>query len=256
MTNRQVMNLTGKRILVTGASRGIGRAAAQAMAQAGAQVIVHYAQSEHTAEALAASLGNGSKAIRANLANPQEVMHLFDESIAHMGGLDVLVNNAGIAIGIPDDAADGEWLETWEKTFAVNTTAVALLCKLAVAHFKVVGGGRIITISSRAAFRGDTADYLAYAASKGALVALTRSIARAYGKQRITAFNVAPGFVRTDMAQDFMDQYGEAYALNDIALPELTRPEDLAPTLVFLASGLADHATGCTIDINAGSYVH
>ncbi|MFT7270096.1 MAG: 3-oxoacyl-[acyl-carrier protein] reductase, partial [Roseivirga sp.] len=93
-------------------------------------------------------------------------------------------------------------------------------------------------------------------ASKGGVVALTRSIARAYGKQNIKAFNIAPGFVRTDMAQDFMDQYGEDYALNDIALNELTKPEDLAPLVVLMASGKMDHATGCTIDINAGSYVH
>ena len=138
----------------------------------------------------------------------------------------------------------------------MNTRAQGLLCKLAIDHFSKRGGGRIINISSRAAFRGDTGDYLAYGASKGAIVALTRSIARYYGKKNITAFNIAPGFVRTDMAQDFMDLYGEEYALNDIALNKLTEPQDLAPMIVLLASGLADHATGCTIDINAASYVH
>ena len=104
--------------------------------------------------------------------------------------------------------------------------------------------------------RGDTPDYLAYAASKGALVALTRSIARGYGKDGITAFNVAPGFTRTEMAQDFIDQYGEDFAMAGAALPEMTRPEDIAPIVVLLASGLADHATGATVDVNAGSYVH
>jgi 3-oxoacyl-[acyl-carrier protein] reductase len=138
----------------------------------------------------------------------------------------------------------------------VNLNAAALLCKRAVAHFQQQGGGRIISISSRAAFRGDTADYLAYAASKGGLVSLTRSLARAFGKQGIRAFIIAPGFTRTEMAQDFIDQYGEDYALNDIALERLTEPADLGPMVVLLASGLADHATGCTIDINAGSYVH
>ena len=250
------MNLAGKKILLTGASRGIGKAAAQAFALAGAQVIVHYSKSEGEAHALASELGNGAKAIKANLESSDEVEYLFQESIKHMGGLDVLVNNAGIALSVPDDAPNEQWLDAWQQTFAINTRAVGLLCKMAVEHYSARGGGRIITISSRAAFRGDTADYLAYAASKGALPALMRSIARAYGKRNIKAFTIAPGFVRTDMAQDFMDQYGEDYALNDIALPSLTTPEDLAPTLVFLASGLADHATGCTIDINAGSYVH
>ena len=130
------------------------------------------------------------------------------------------------------------------------------MCKKAIEHFLENGGGRIINISSRAAFRGDTSDYLAYAASKGGVVALTRSIARAYGKNEIKAFTIAPGFVRTDMAQDFMDQYGEGFALNDIALNELTEPKDLAPLVTLMASGLMDHATGCTIDVNAASYVH
>lgn len=250
------MNLKGKKVLITGASRGIGKAAAKAFASAGAQVIVHYSKSEAEALALAEELGNSSKALQANLASNPEIEQLFRESIRHMGGLDVLVNNAGIALSVPDHAPNEPWLEAWEQTFAINTRAVGLLSKMAVEHFSAHGGGRIITISSRAAFRGDTADYLAYAASKGALPALMRSIARAYGKRNIKAFTIAPGFVRTDMAQDFMDQYGEDYALNDIALPSLTTPEDLAPTLVFLASGMADHATGCTIDINAASYVH
>jgi NAD(P)-dependent dehydrogenase (short-subunit alcohol dehydrogenase family) len=117
-------------------------------------------------------------------------------------------------------------------------------------------GGRIITLSSRAAFRGDTEDYLAYATSKAAVVSLTKSIARAYGKHEIKAFVVAPGFTKTDMAQKFIDQYGEDFAKSDIALKELTQPEDVAPTIAFLLSGHMDHATGTTIDINAGSYVH
>jgi NAD(P)-dependent dehydrogenase (short-subunit alcohol dehydrogenase family) len=97
---------------------------------------------------------------------------------------------------------------------------------------------------------------MAYAASKGGLVALTRSIARGFGKEGIVAFTLAPGFVRTDMAQDFIDQYGAGYVVNDLALNTLTEADDIAPFAVLLASGLADHATGCTIDLNAGSYVH
>ena len=114
----------------------------------------------------------------------------------------------------------------------------------------------IINIASRAAFRGDTKDYMAYAASKAGVVGLTRSIARAYGKNGIKAFIVAPGFVRTEMAQSFTDEYGEEHALNDLALDQMTEPNDVAQFVVFLASGLANHATGGTFDINAGSYVH
>ena len=181
---------------------------------------------------------------------------LFTEVIDKFGGLDVLVNNAGIALGSPLYGDEEEWLVHWNKTLSVNLTAAAILCRKAIIHFKERGGGRIINISSRAAFRGDTPDYLAYAASKGGTVALTRSIARGYGKEGIKAFDIAPGFTRTDMAQLFIDQYGESFALNDIALTRLTEPGDIAPLVVFLASGLGDHATGTTIDINAGSYVH
>jgi NAD(P)-dependent dehydrogenase (short-subunit alcohol dehydrogenase family) len=144
----------------------------------------------------------------------------------------------------------------WDATLATNLRAPGILCKLAVAHFADRGGGRIINITSRAAFRGDQPHYLAYAASKAGLVALTRSIARGYGKAGILAFNVAPGFTRTEMAAEFIDRYGEDYATADIALRRLTEPEDIAPLVAFLASGLADHATGSTIDVNAASYVH
>ena len=250
------IDLLNKNILVTGASRGIGRAIAEALGKSGARVALHYNSNREEAETLAAAIGNGSQAFGADLGTGEGPLQLWQQVIAAFGNLDVLINNAGVAISSDIDKDDNEWLHDWGHTMMVNLNATALLCKKAVPHFSQRGGGRIITISSRAAFRGDTSDYLAYAASKGGLVALTRSLARAYGKQGIKAFTIAPGFTRTDMAQDFMDQYGEDYALNDIALNKLTEPADIAPTIVFLASGMADHATGCTIDINAGSYVH
>jgi NAD(P)-dependent dehydrogenase (short-subunit alcohol dehydrogenase family) len=138
----------------------------------------------------------------------------------------------------------------------VNLRAPELLCRHALPHFRERGDGRIISVASRAAFRGDTSDYVTYAASKAGLVALTRSIARGFGDDGVKAFTLAPGFTRTDMARDFIDTYGEEHATSDLALDELTEPEDIAPFVVFLASGHADHATGATIDVNAGSYVH
>jgi 3-oxoacyl-[acyl-carrier protein] reductase len=250
------IDLTSKTVLVTGGSRGIGAAAVRAFAGSGARVGLHYRGERAAAEAMAAELGERVVPFQADLADPAACEGLWREAEARFGRIDVLVNNAGISISSPNTPEAASWLDDWNRTMAVNLTAPGLLCRLAVAHFKAHGGGRIVNISSRAAFRGDTTDYLAYAASKGGLVALTRSLARAYGKDGITAFTVAPGFTRTDMAQDFIDQYGEAYASSDIALTHLTEPKDIAPTLVFLASGLADHATGATIDINAGSYVH
>jgi 3-oxoacyl-[acyl-carrier protein] reductase len=246
----------GKAVLVTGASRGIGSAIARSFAGAGARVGVHCGRNRAEAEALAAEIGGGAEVFQADLGQAADCERLWAEAVARFGRVDVLVNNAGIAMGSPPDAPTAEWLQAWESTMAVNLTATALLCRSAIAHFEAQGGGRIVNIASRAAFRGDTPDYLAYAASKGGMVALTRSIARGYGKAGIVAFTVAPGFTRTEMAQDFIDQYGEDYAMQGAALPEMTRPQDVAPSVVFLASGLADHATGSTIDINAGSYVH
>jgi NAD(P)-dependent dehydrogenase (short-subunit alcohol dehydrogenase family) len=250
------IDMTGKTVLVTGGSRGIGAAAVRAFVQAGAKVGLHYRSDQGAAQQLADELGEQAVLLQADLGESADCERLWREAVARLGHIDVLVNNAGIALGTPNDPDAEAWLADWQRTLAVNLTAPGLLCRQAVAHFKARGGGRIVNISSRAAFRGDQPDYLAYAASKGGLVALTRSLARAYGKDGVVAFNVAPGFTRTEMAQDFIDQYGEDYAVNDIALTRLTEPKDIAPTLVFLASGLADHATGATIDINAASYVH
>lgn len=226
------------------------------MGKAGARVAVHYRDQRQQATALAQEIGASAEVFQADLSRVEECTALWEAVSTRFGRIDTLVNNAGIAISSPMESATGDWLEGWETTMAVNLRAPAVLSKLAIEHFRARGGGRVVNISSRAAFRGDQPPYLAYAASKGGLVALTRSIARGFGKAGILAFNVAPGFTRTDMARDFLDEYGEDYVAGDIALRRLTEPDDIAPFVVFLASGLADHATGCTIDVNAGSYVH
>lgn len=250
------IDLSNTSVLITGASRGIGAAVARAMGAAGAKVALHYRDQRERATALAAEIGASAEVFQADLSKVEDCVALWKAVTARFGRVDTLVNNAGVAISSPLDGANQDWLQGWETTMAVNLRAPSLLCKLAIEHFLHKGGGRIINISSRAAFRGDQPPYLAYAASKGGLVALTRSIARAFGKAGIVAFNIAPGFTRTDMAQDFLDQYGEDYVASDIALRRLTEPDDIAPFVVFLASGLGDHSTGCTIDVNAGSYVH
>lgn len=249
------LNLDGKVVLVTGASRGIGKAIATQLGEANASVAVHCNTNTEEAAKVAAQIGNNAKVFQANLANSSEVDGLISEVIEAFGKIDVLVNNAGIAISSNLENDTESWLADWNVTMAVNLSATAILCKNSIHHFLENNGGIIINISSRAAFRGDTQDYFAYAASKGGVVALTKSIARAFGKQNIVAYSVAPGFTKTDMAQDFIDAYGEDFATKDLSLNELTKPEDIAPTVVFLASGLAKHATGTTIDINAGSYV-
>lgn len=250
------LDLSDQTILVTGASRGIGRAIAQALANAGATVAVHYGHSADAAAAVADACGPDAQPIQADLSDLDATDALFDRVVEAFGPVDALVLNAGVAQSAPLEADTATWHEQWRETMHVNLRAPELLCRHALSHFQEQSGGRLITVASRAAFRGDTPDYMSYAASKAGLVALTRSVARGFGDEGITAFTLAPGFTRTDMAQDFIDEYGEAHATSDLALDRLTEPEDVAPFVVFLASGYADHATGATIDVNAGSYVH
>jgi 3-oxoacyl-[acyl-carrier protein] reductase len=249
------IDFSGQTVLVTGATRGIGAAIARRLAASGARVAVHYGRGREAAEAMATEIGHGARAFGADLATAGAGVALWEEVRTAFGRIDAIVNNAGIAVESPLSGSTTDWLADWDRTMAVNLTSVGLLCRAAIAHFETQGGGRIVNVASRAAFRGDQPDYFAYAASKAGVVSLTRSIARGFGKAGIKAFVVAPGFTRTEMAQAFIDQYGEAYASSDIALDRLTEPEDIAPTVAFLLSGFADHATGSTIDLNAASYV-
>jgi 3-oxoacyl-[acyl-carrier protein] reductase len=247
------IDLTGKNALVTGASQGIGQAIAGKLVEAGARVALHHFS--HAIDIRDFPPGP-VQPFQADLSSPAQARQLFSSVLESFGRLDILVNNAGLAIDSPLELDDERWLADWQYIMNVNLTACGILCREAVRHFQSRGGGRIINIASRAAFRGDIAAYLAYASSKGGVVSLTRSLARAFGKDNIQAFVIAPGFTRTKMAQQFIDIHGEDLVLKDIALTRLTEPDDIAPTVAFLASGLADHATGCTIDINAASYVH
>ncbi|MEM1095963.1 MAG: SDR family oxidoreductase [Bacteroidota bacterium] len=250
------LDLSGRVILVTGASRGIGAAIAQQLGQAGATVVVHYGRNAERAQAVAEAAGRSARTFQADLADADATAQLWANVLAAFPRVDALVNNAGVSPETGLDLDEADWQSAWHQTMHVNLRAPEQLCRLAIRHFQQHGGGRIVNVASRAAFRGDTADYMTYAASKGGLVALTRSIARGFGKDEIKAFTLAPGFVQTDMAQPFVEAYGEAYITDDLALPTLTQPADIAPHVVFLLSGLADHATGCTLDVNAGSYVH
>ena len=249
------IDLSGRSVLVTGASRGIGTAVARAFAGAGARVAVHYGRERERADALVTELGGGAEAFGADLADAAACDRLWREVVERFGRVEVLVNNAGVAVSSALEAPAEQWAADWDRTMAVNLRAAGLLSRAALTHFREHGGGRMVHIASRAAFRGDQPDYLAYAASKAGVVALSRSIARAFGKDGVTSFVVAPGFTRTEMAQDFIDQYGPEIAMRDNALGRYTEPEDVAPLVVFLASGLADHATGTTVDVNAASYV-
>ena len=250
------VNLKQKNVIVTGASRGIGQSIAELLVSCGASVAMQYNQNKNRAEKVQKKLGPKATLYQCDFSDGLEVAGFFNKVESDFKHIDVLINNAGIAIHSDPEKDDIAWIDEWLQTMDINLNSVALLCKKAISHFKKSGGGIIINIASRAAFRGDKKDYMAYAASKAGVVGLTRSIAQAYGKDGIKAFLVAPGFVKTEMAQDFIDEYGEENTLGDMALNQITEPADIARFVAFLASGLADHATGGTFDINAGSYVH
>jgi NAD(P)-dependent dehydrogenase (short-subunit alcohol dehydrogenase family) len=249
------IDLTNKVVLVTGASGGIGAAVSRDLAKVNATVAVHYYSKEEDAMRLVKDIGHGSKCFQADLTDQKNAKKLFDDVVKELGKVDVIVNNAGLFRTSPVEKAEDEWLKDWNTTLALNLTSVGVLCQVAINHFKKHNGGRIINIASRAAFRGETRDYLAYAASKGGMVSLSRSIARSFGKDNIKSFAIAPGFVRTKMAEEHLKKHEPEMIANEIALDRITEPEDIAPLVVLLASGKMDHATGCTIDVNAGSYM-
>jgi len=250
------IDLKDKRILITGASQGIGREIAQYIMKMGAQVAVHYNSNKEAAEALIAKNNvTNSMTFKADLNVESETINLFNEVVEKFGSLDVIILNAAVSIQHSTLDTLDEWYEVWKKTMNINLNAIGVLTKLGIDHFRTQRGGRFIYIGSRAAFRGETEEFLAYAASKGGLTSLARSVARSFGKENIKAFIIAPGFTRTQMADAFIEKYGEERILNEIALDELTKPEDIAPFIALLCSGLMDHATGATIDINAGSHI-
>ena len=249
------IDLSNKTILVTGSNSGIGNAIAQELLNAGAKVALHFNSNSDGASKLKEQFSDQCELFQADFNNVDETIKLFEDVLSWGDTLDVLINNAGTAIMNSVNLDDETWIKNWNTIMNINLLAAGVLSKKALEHFKTKNGGRIINIASRAAFRGDTPDYLAYAASKAGMVALVRSIARGFGKDGITAFSIAPGFTRTAMAQKSIDKYGEDFVIKDIALNELTEPKDIAPIVTLICSGKFDHGTGSNIDINAGSYV-
>lgn len=243
--------------MVTGASRGIGRAIARELMAQGGRVAVHYNSNKDAGlELLSEFPESDSICIGADLEKPEDVARLFHTCIDRLGKLDTIIVNAGVFLPHPPDMPPDSWFAVWKKTLSINLDSAGVLTHLGINHFLKHGGGRFIYVGSRAAFRGETSDYMAYAASKGGLTSLARTVARSFGKSGITSFVLAPGFTRTAMAESFIETHGESILLDEISLPELTRPEHIAPLAAFICEGKMDHATGTVIDLNAGSYMH
>jgi len=250
-----VIDLSGRIVLITGAGGGIGSATARTVARAGGTVLLHDVRAA-SVTSLAEELGPDAYALIADLADPIATGNLWDDALAIRGRIDVLINNAGIYPPAELDSPLDEWVEVWNLSLGVNLVAAAILCRAAIATFSgQPDGGIIVNLASRAAFRGEDPAYWHYAAAKAGIVAMTRTIARQNGRQGVTAFAVAPGYVDTSFNQRFADEVGVEVAARDTGLGQVAQPQDVANVIVFLASGLARHATGTTIDVNGASYV-
>ncbi|MCF8324111.1 MAG: SDR family oxidoreductase [Leadbetterella sp.] len=249
------IDLRDKKIIVTGASSGIGFEITRALIDAGATVAIHYNTNQKGAERLLKE-GNDSRIFKADLSNENETKLFFEAVLSTYHKIDLIVNNVGIFENHSINSNPDEWMNIWHKTMNTNLHSVGLLTNLGLQHFKANKAGRMIYMASRAAFRGETEEHLAYAASKGALVSLGRTVARSFGQYNIKSFILAPGFTKTPMAEDYILTNGEESILKDAAIKELTLPEHISPIVVLIAAGLMDHATGSTIDFNAGSYIH
>lgn len=227
-----------KHILLTGASRGIGAA-----------IVSAFDPAENAIIALSSKDGD--------LADTAVPASLWADALGRLDGrIDILINNAGIFEANPLDANDADWLESWDRTMQINLTASADLCRRAVLHWQNSGtGGRIVNIASRAAHRGDSPAHWHYAASKAGMVAMTKTIARAYAAQNIYAFAVCPGFTMTGMAEDYLESRGGDKLLADIPLGKVADPEEVAAIAKFCALDAPPSMTGAVLDVNGASYV-
>lgn len=229
-------------ILLTGASRGIGKAAADALTAAGHHVI-------------GTSTRGGDGLIAADFADPGAAKQCWDEALCKAGRIDALVNNAGVYEGIAEDAPEAEWQASWARTMQVNLQTAADLCRLAVGHYKANGGGRIVNVASRAGYRGDSPQHWHYAASKAALIAVTKTIARGHAAEGIYAWGVAPGFTVTEMTEEYLASRGGEKILADIPLGRVASAAEVGETIRWLASEAPASTTGSVIDVNGASYV-
>lgn len=244
------------RVLVTGGSRGIGRAVAQAFAAQGDRVAVHWgasaAQGRHTLDLLA---GTGHTGVQADLTDADAVRTAVDRAAEALGGLDVLVNNAGVLVVHPPATTSyDDWQAAWSQTLGVNLVGAANATFCAVPHLSAAGGGAVVNVSSRGAFRGEP-ECPAYGASKAGLNAFGQSMALALAPQGISVTTVAPGFVETDMAALVLEGPDGDAVRAQSPFGRVARPDEVAAAVVWLASPSARFASGTIVDVNGASYL-
>ncbi|WP_408008197.1 SDR family NAD(P)-dependent oxidoreductase [Pseudalkalibacillus sp. A8] len=246
------LGLNGKTAIVTGGSRGVGRATALSLAEEGVNVVLNYNRSIKDANETAALIKekNGHcVTIQADLSNPEDCKRLMDETIEYFDHVDILVNNAGIW---PKNWVTDITLEEWEHTMKVNLTSVFLTCQSFVIHLKERNQrGKIANVTSQAAFNGSTTGHAHYAASKAGIVNFTVSLAREVAKDGINVNALALGIVETDMIQAALDK-NRSYYENRIPIGRIAQPEEIADIITFLVSNKADYMTGATLDATGG----
>lgn len=247
--------LQGQTILVTGATGAIGQAICRALVADGARVVIHYGRNRAAAEQLLADLGGAGWCLPADLADPLGAWSLWQAAQDLAGRLTGLVNNAGIRSEVPIEATLADWQQVWEREMRVNFFAAADLCRGAILHFRVQRGGRIVNIASRAGQRGYASNAMAYGASKAALINLTKSIALSHGHEGISALALAPGWVRTEMAETYIAQHGEAAALAGIPIGRMATPEEIGELVAFTFRPSQASLNGAVLDVNGGSYL-
>lgn len=247
--------LLGQTILVTGASKGIGAAIVERLVLEGASPIIHHNNDDMSAQQLNARIGGKGIVLQADFSKPNVASALWQKAVDYAGRIHGLVNNAGVRTEISIDSSPEEWRAVWQSEFQVNLFATADLCKEAIQHFRTEGGGRIVNIASRAGQRGGASDSMPYAAAKAAMINLTKSIARSFGRNGATAVCIAPGLVRTDMAEDYLAAQSMGTAVGDIPVGDMAEPNEIADIVAFVLRYGQDSLNGATLDVNGGSYI-
>lgn len=250
------MRFDNKIVLITGGSRGIGKATAIAFASKGAQVAINYRSNQAAAEETLALLeGKNHILVPADMADPTAVKSMVDTVVKHYGRIDILVNNAGVFEYHPIDEVDyATWQQNWERTLQINLVGVSNTIYCAAQYMIQQNSGKIINVSSRGAFRGEP-QQPAYGASKAGMNAMGQSLAQALGKYNISIGTVAPGFVSTDMAAAVLDGPDGDAVRNQSPMGRVARPEEVANGILFFASEGATFMTGAILDINGASYL-
>ena len=247
------------KVLVTGSSKGIGYKIAKDLIKEGHQLALHYNSNKSLLEVLINEYSSNSFIVKADLSEENEIKNLVDDTIENLSFPDCIINNAGIAESADIKLDLNNWGKMFDKTIDINLKAPSLIFKEFLKYKrekKIKSRLRFINIASRAAFRGEQQDYISYACSKGGMISLTKTMSRSFGEtDNIVAISIAPGFVRTEMAQSFIDKHGEDVVKHGITLDRLTEPKDISPIVSLIVSGKMDHSTGSTIDVNGGSFL-